>query len=610
LVIEDDPLRLDALCLAMDEEGYETFGATPSGNLSEVTSQFQPDVVLLGITPTQSESYELCGELRTLEALRHSPIVLVSSAEADDEHVARGLLAGADDFIPWGRPLELRARMAVRLRNKRYRDALRRVRGQRDVLLQQATVDPLTGVMNRRALEAAVSSLVQSGAMFGFLFLDIDHFKSINDRFGHDAGDQVLRGMADYVKRAIRSGDYCGRFGGEEFVILVHGADEEVAQRVAERHRIGISRIRYSKIGPNTAVTVSIGVAIYDPAQPDSDMPALARRADSALYEAKRLGRNQVVMAAPVRVGAESIASEPPGLAPVVSIRAEEPMGRSAAPESPRRVSLSPAGEAVEQELLRKLDGGRTALPVLPIAAAEALKLAAGPDADLVRLATLLDRDPHFAARFLSLANSVIYSRGIRTTNMRDAIMRIGLAASRDLLFQIVYAASTFGVPRFQDAVSRSFQRSVLSALAARTVVQVLHRSHPYAYLIGLLHDIGEARVYRILASIPAAPRVADVVEQLVARYHCRAGAELATAWQLPSDIVEVCADHHAVPTPQQFHVRLAVAADALVEASHLDANRALPEVLVAPVIGIGVSVPQIQDMLPAIRAAARTLDG
>jgi diguanylate cyclase (GGDEF)-like protein len=612
LIVEDDPDRRESLRVLMEQEGYQTLGADVASRLVEIAGKFLPDAVLLGVTPSRGDLYELCGELRTMEPLRHVPIVLVSWEEAQDEQVARALLAGADDFIPSGRPLELRARMAVRLRNKRYRDALRRVRGQRDILLQQATVDPLTGILNRRPMEDAINSLFAAGAMFGFLFLDIDHFKRVNDRFGHDAGDQVLRGIADYLKRAIRVGDFCARFGGEEFVLLVHGADVEVAERIAERHRQSIGRIRYAKIGPATPVTVSIGVAVYDPSRPDIDPAALLRRADSALYEAKRLGRNQVVMSALARSNADSPPSDPAVGAPVISLRPSDPERAAISVDTNSRPGSSAmsASVAIEMELVRKLDGGRAALPVLPTAAAEALRLAADPDANVGKLATLLDHDPHFAARFLSLANSAIYSRGIRTTTMRDAIVRIGLAAARDLLFQIVYAASTFGMPRYQEAVSRSFQHSVLSALAARSIDQSTRKRYPYAYLCGLLHDIGEARVYRLLASLPQAPRDPDLVDELVARYHCRAGAELAVAWRLPSDISEVCSDHHAKPEPTQFHVLIAVAADALVEASQIHPEDPIPDALLAPILATGFSPESMPAVMETIRQAARTLDG
>ncbi|MBI5537763.1 MAG: diguanylate cyclase [Deltaproteobacteria bacterium] len=612
LIIEDDRERLEFLAASMEQEGYVTQVTDTSARLDEFSIRFQPDAVLLGMIPSRGEFYQLCGDLRTMEPLRNVPVVLVSWEEADDEQVARALLAGADDFIPCGRPLELRARMAVRLRNKRYRDALRRVRSQRDILLRQATVDPLTGILNRRPMEDAVNSLFMAGAMFGFLFLDIDHFKRVNDRYGHDAGDQVLRGIADYLKKAIRAGDFCGRFGGEEFVVLVHGADLETAERIAERHRQSIGRIRYSKIGPGTAVTVSIGVAVYDPVRPDIDPPALLRRADSALYEAKRLGRNQVVMAALARNIAESPSSDSSHGTPVISLRPSEPEHVSILCDPQPRPSAGAtcASVAIELELVRKLDSGRAALPVLPTAAAEALRLAADPDANVGKLASLLDHDPHFAARFLSLANSAIYSRGIRTTTMRDAIVRIGLAAARDLLFQIVYAASTFGMPRYQEAVSRSFHRSVLSALAARSIDQAARKRYPYAYLCGLLHDIGEARVYRLLASLPQAPRDPDVVDELVARYHCRAGAELAVAWRLPSDISEVCLDHHARPDPTHYHVQVAIASDALVEVSHLRPDDPVPDALLAPIMATGFPADALPAVVESIRQAARTLDG
>src|SRR5207244_9109270 len=151
----------------------------------------RPDLIFLELA--SEPLVELCAELRAMDATRDVPILLVSDGAASEELVARGLLAGADDYVAAReRPAELRARVRVQLRNKRYRDALQRVRGEREAFRHQAAVDPLTGLLNRGSLSDLISDKVISGEPFALLFIDIDHFKAVNDRFGHATGDLVL----------------------------------------------------------------------------------------------------------------------------------------------------------------------------------------------------------------------------------------------------------------------------------------------------------------------------------------------------------------------------------------------------------------------------------
>jgi putative nucleotidyltransferase with HDIG domain len=219
-----------------------------------------------------------------------------------------------------------------------------------------------------------------------------------------------------------------------------------------------------------------------------------------------------------------------------------------------------------ERELVKRLRTGRAALPVLPQVAEAALRLANDPDARINDLAELVDTDPPIAARFMSVANSVAYWRGLLTPSTQSAIVRLGLANTRDLLFQVVYAASSGGLKRYQAQVQKSFKRSVLAAVAARTAARELELASEYDYMSGLLHDIGEARIYRILDGLP---RIEDpkLVRDLVQRYHTAAGAEVAMAWKLPTEIVDACAAHHDAKAIGVPHVRLVMIADAVVDA-------------------------------------------
>jgi putative nucleotidyltransferase with HDIG domain len=199
--------------------------------------------------------------------------------------------------------------------------------------------------------------------------------------------------------------------------------------------------------------------------------------------------------------------------------------------------------------------------------AESALRLANDPDARIDQLARLVDTDPPIAARFMSVANSVTFWRGLMAASTQSAIVRLGLANTRDLLFQVVYAASTTGLKKYQAAVLRSFKRSVVAAIAARTTAQELKHIGEYDYMSGLLHDIGEARVYRILDGLTLPVNDKSLLKRLVQKYHCVAGAEVAMAWKLPTEIVDACAAHHDEAAAENPHVRLVMIADLIVAA-------------------------------------------
>lgn len=250
-------------------------------------------------------------------------------------------------------------------------------------------------------------------------------------------------------------------------------------------------------------------------------------------------------------------ASIPPSIAPLGAMPSE---------------SLPPEAEfALERELVRQLKTGRAALPVLPQVAESALRLANDPDARIDQLARLVDTDPPIAARFMSVANSVAYWRGLVTASTQSAIVRLGLANTRDLLFQVVYAASTNGLKKYQTAVSRSFKASVIAAIAARVTAEEIHHRGEYDYMCGLLHNIGEARVYRILDTITLPVPDPSLIKRLVQKYHCVAGAEVAMAWKLPTEIVDACAAHHDAAAAENPSVRLVMISDRIVQA--LEAN-------------------------------------
>jgi two-component system cell cycle response regulator len=295
LVVEPSATRREQLKMLLAPDGYECVMLADGDDLLRLYAEFQPDLLLLAVDLPFGSGLELCGDVRAMDPTRHVPTILLSDG-ADERAAAAGLLAGADDFISdFGRLAEVRARVHVQLRNKRLSDALQRVRSERDLLRRDVQIDALTGLLNRRALESSVGERALARERFGVLFMDLDHFKAINDRYGHETGDRVLIAVAHVLRTALRPGDVVARYGGEEFVALIAGAGPESARLVAERLRRSVAEMAPIPRGP-TRVTVSVGAAVYDPSRREEAQVELFRRADVALYSAKNSGRNCVVL--------------------------------------------------------------------------------------------------------------------------------------------------------------------------------------------------------------------------------------------------------------------------------------------------------------------------
>lgn len=250
---------------------------------------------------------------------------------------------------------------------------------------------------------------------------------------------------------------------------------------------------------------------------------------------------------------------------------------------------------AAEAALVQTLEGGRAALPLLPHVAAKALELANRSESTAREFGDLIMTDPPIAARFLATANSALYSRGHTILSVQEAVSRIGLSGSRDLVFQVVYASTVTGMKLYQAEVQQSFRKSVLAGVVCRVAAPLLRLELGEAYLCGLLHDIGESRVYRILSEGNVTPEAGEAAK-LVQKYHPRAGAELAMRWALPEDIVQVCRLHEESGAPQSEHLRLVRVADLLVAHMESDAPAELP-------------APPLEELLVPLEIARTILD-
>jgi two-component system cell cycle response regulator len=256
------------------------------------------DLLIVNAAARSFDGLRLAAHVRTDEDTRHVPILAI--VEPDERaRSAKALEIGVNDLLT--RPVdpeEMAARVKTLIRQKRYTDFLR---NNLDHSLELAVTDPLTGLHNRRYMSGQLTSLVrravQGGGPVAALLVDIDHFKRINDSFGHDTGDEVLREFAVRLATNVRAIDLACRYGGEEFVVVMPDTSLEAAGRIAERLRLHVagSPFRMPGLEEPLQVTISVGVA----ATLEGDSPdALLKRADAAVYEAKAAGRNQVVQRA------------------------------------------------------------------------------------------------------------------------------------------------------------------------------------------------------------------------------------------------------------------------------------------------------------------------
>ena len=298
LVVDDDEDRRVMLSRLLSKEGYEVDTLEDGWALVEQVNTRPPDLLLLDVALPGLSGFELCADLKMMEEMKLTPIILMTSQAVDEESVVRGLMCGADDYVTTPTRLaELRARIRVQLRNRRERELLEWARAQRASLKSAALVDPLTGLANRRQIDQVIDEILAGEEPIVIIMGDLDHFKSVNDTYGHATGDRVLKEVSRALTSRARTGDVVGRYGGEEFIVIVRGAKAEVAEMIAERYLQAVRGIVFqSKSGPEK-VTMSLGVATCDRVTQRFARDQLLRAADTALYEAKRTGRNRLVLA-------------------------------------------------------------------------------------------------------------------------------------------------------------------------------------------------------------------------------------------------------------------------------------------------------------------------
>jgi two-component system cell cycle response regulator len=295
LIVDDRQSSYERIVATLSAEHTVDVESNPSEALFHAADgNYELMIVSLGLK--DFDGLRLCSQVRSLERTRGVPILAVAEAD-NNARLVRGLEIGVNDYLI--RPIdknEMLARVRTQIKKKRYTE---RLRDNVQASIEMAITDALTGLFNRRYMETHLAALVEQAATRGkpiaLLLVDIDYFKAVNDTHGHDAGDDVLREFALRIRKAIRNIDLACRYGGEEFVIVMPETDMAVATMVAERlrRRIATEPFAIQQGARNLDVTISIGIAAL--AGATDNAAAILKRADTALYRAKRDGRNRVV---------------------------------------------------------------------------------------------------------------------------------------------------------------------------------------------------------------------------------------------------------------------------------------------------------------------------
>ncbi|MEW5855061.1 MAG: diguanylate cyclase [Myxococcota bacterium] len=291
LVADADAELCRLLAVPLQQAGYTTCSVASGEEVLQRCRQDPPDVVLLDLGIPGRNALEVLRVLKAEPRLALIPVVLLNGAPSD-AGALEGLRRGAHDFLPKPvRAAELVARVQAADRTKALLDRLRQ---RNHELLTQASTDQLTGCYNRRFLEQVlrnISSIARRHRRpFCAVMLDVDHFKDVNDTYGHCAGDLVLSEIARRLRGRLRSGDVLGRWGGEEFLLLTPETQEHGAAELAESLRREVAEHPVPHGDERIGVTISVGWAQWRDDSPEG----LVARADHNLYVAKRRGRNCV----------------------------------------------------------------------------------------------------------------------------------------------------------------------------------------------------------------------------------------------------------------------------------------------------------------------------
>lgn len=298
LIADDNSLTRTRVEAAAAKWGFEAVVVADGLQTWDVLrAEDSPRLAILDWNMPGLAGTEICRRLRASGAGPYTYVILLTS-HGEQEKLVEGLRAGADDFVrkPFNAS-ELEQRVRTGQRIVELQDRLLETQ---EKLRIQATRDSLTGLWNRaeilRILDEQVTRSIRDLRPLGVMLIDVDHFKSVNDTFGHLAGDEILRHVTFLIATEVRNFGHIGRFGGEEFLVILPGADRETSAQVGERVRRCVDETIDRAGHPSRKVTISVGVACVG-VNTNQTMRETVQQCDDALYKAKRLGRNRVCVA-------------------------------------------------------------------------------------------------------------------------------------------------------------------------------------------------------------------------------------------------------------------------------------------------------------------------
>jgi two-component system cell cycle response regulator len=302
LVVDDHEDNIEVLRVRLESWGYVVDAAENGADALAFVERTPPDLILLDVMMPEIDGIEVARRIKANKGLPFIPIIMQTALDSTEDKV-EGLEAGADDYIT--KPIdfaELKARLRSMLRIKRLQEALEEREKEllevNERLRYMSQTDGLTGLDNRRHLNERIDEMFQHAQRLteplSLVMCDLDKFKSVNDTYGHQAGDEVLKQLAQILKDEAREIDRVGRYGGEEFMLLLPGTVLDAAVTFAERVRKRIEAHTFTFDNGTLKRTASFGVSgLPHPKVDQSD--ALVRTADDALYVAKETGRNRVI---------------------------------------------------------------------------------------------------------------------------------------------------------------------------------------------------------------------------------------------------------------------------------------------------------------------------
>ncbi len=290
LVVDDTTINLD-IAVELLGEKYEVAVAMSGERAINIAQKGNIDLILLDIMMPEMDGYETCRKLKEDDKTKDIPVIFIT-AKSDEDSIEKGFDIGGVDYV--SKPFkhkELLARVKTHIELKKVQNIL----VEQNIKLENlAVTDNLTELYNRLKLDECVYNEISRSKrfnhQFGVAMIDIDNFKSVNDTYGHQIGDKVLVEIAQIIKNNLRETDIAGRWGGEEFLLIMPETDEDGFRKVIETIRELIEVYDFSIIGNKTA---SFGITMYEKGD---TLESLIKKADDALYQAKRDGKNKVIM--------------------------------------------------------------------------------------------------------------------------------------------------------------------------------------------------------------------------------------------------------------------------------------------------------------------------